>query len=167
MLLVKNNGTFSGRVIDKTTSESPDWRKYFFKERHVIRCCLATLMVTSLYQYHKATMFCCFIYWYEIANGSSKIVTDSTTNINFEMTSFSTNFEEIVVRAGKFDKSIEDQTSSIEIMSPRLIDAKNTESVETILNMVPGLNILDEEPQIRGGSGFTFWSRQQSCSFRR
>jgi len=40
------------------------------------------------------------------------------------MTSFSTNFEEIVVRAGKFDKSIEDQTSSIEIMSPRLIDAK-------------------------------------------
>lgn len=85
-----------------------------------------------------------------------KRVPDSITNINFEMISFSTKFEEIVVRAGRFDKSIEDQTSSIEIMSPRLIDAKNTESVETILDMVPGLNILDEEPQIRGGSGFTF-----------
>ena len=34
--------------------------------------------------------------------------------------------------------------------------SKNTRSVETILEMTPGLTILDQEPQIRGGSGFTF-----------
>ena len=85
-----------------------------------------------------------------------RIISDSTKHVNLEMIPFSTNFDEIVVRAGKFDKSIETQTVSIEIMKSRLIDARNTESVETILDMVPGLNILDEEPQIRGGSGFTF-----------
>jgi len=73
-----------------------------------------------------------------------------------EMEPFSTQFDEVVVRAGRFDKRLEDQTVSIEVIKPRLIDARNTTSVETILDMVPGLTILDEEPQIRGGSGFTF-----------
>ncbi|PLX01912.1 MAG: hypothetical protein C0595_12885 [Marinilabiliales bacterium] len=74
----------------------------------------------------------------------------------FQMDHFSTQFDEVVIKAGKFDKSIEEQTVSIEVMKPRIIDARNTTSVESILNLTPGLTILDEEPQIRGGSGFTF-----------
>ncbi len=85
-----------------------------------------------------------------------KIAADSTTSINFKMLAFSTNFKEVIIRAGRFDKNIETQSVSISVIKPRLIDARNTESVETILDMVPGLTILDEEPQIRGGSGFTF-----------
>ena len=41
-------------------------------------------------------------------------------------------------------------------MSRALIENKNTRSIETALDQTPGLNILDGEPQIRGGSGFTF-----------
>ena len=39
---------------------------------------------------------------------------------------------------------------------PDLIENKNTTDIQTILDYTPGLNILDGEPQIRGGSGFTF-----------
>lgn len=85
----------------------------------------------------------------ELSNNETRFVT-------IEMQPFSTQFDEVIIRAGRFDKRIEDQTVSIEVMKPRLIDARNTTSVETILDMVPGLTILDEEPQIRGGSGFTF-----------
>lgn len=85
-----------------------------------------------------------------------KIVADSTIILDVVMEPFSTQFDEVVVKAGKFDKSIENQTVSIEVIQPRLIEARNTRSVETILNLTPGLTILDEEPQIRGGSGFTF-----------
>ena len=60
------------------------------------------------------------------------------------------------VKVGKFDKSLEDQTVSMEIIKPELIENKNTRSIETALDQTPGLNILDGEPQIRGGSGFTF-----------
>jgi iron complex outermembrane receptor protein len=84
------------------------------------------------------------------------IVVDSIVNLNILMETFSTQFDEVVVKAGKFDKNIEQQTVSIEVMSPRIINARNTTSVEQILNLTPGLTILDEEPQIRGGSGFTF-----------
>lgn len=64
--------------------------------------------------------------------------------------------EDVEVKVGKFDKAFEDQTVSIEIIKPQMIENKNTRSIETALDQTPGLNILDGEPQIRGGSGFTF-----------
>ncbi len=63
---------------------------------------------------------------------------------------------EVEIKVGKFDKRIEDITVSLEIIRPRLIENKNARSIETVLDYTPGLNILDNEPQIRGGSGFTF-----------
>lgn len=65
-------------------------------------------------------------------------------------------FEEMEVKVGKFDKPLEDITVSMQILKPELIENKNTRSIETALDQTPGLNILDGEPQIRGGSGFTF-----------
>jgi iron complex outermembrane receptor protein len=64
--------------------------------------------------------------------------------------------EEVNVRVSKFDKRVEDITVSMEVLKPRLIESKNTRSIETVLDYTPGLNIMDNEPQIRGGSGFTF-----------
>lgn len=64
--------------------------------------------------------------------------------------------EDVVVKVGKFDKPFEDQTVTMEVLKPGLIEDKNTRSIESALDQVPGLNILDGEPQIRGGSGFTF-----------
>ena len=62
----------------------------------------------------------------------------------------------VQVRVGKFDQKKEELTYSIEIIKPSLIEDKNTRSIESILDQTPGLNIMDGEPQIRGGSGFTF-----------
>ncbi|MBI3238272.1 MAG: TonB-dependent receptor [Flavobacteriia bacterium] len=67
-----------------------------------------------------------------------------------------TDLEEFEIKVGKFDTPFEDQTVSMEILKPKIIENKNTRSIETALDQTPGLNILDGEPQIRGGSGFTF-----------
>lgn len=64
--------------------------------------------------------------------------------------------EDVDVKVGKFDRPFEEQTVSMEIIRPEMIENKNTRSIETALDQTPGLNILDGEPQIRGGSGFTF-----------
>ena len=65
-------------------------------------------------------------------------------------------FEQVKVSVGKFDKPLEEQTVTMVVLKPELIENKNTRSIETALDQTPGLNILDGEPQIRGGSGFTF-----------
>lgn len=60
------------------------------------------------------------------------------------------------ITVGKFDQPIEELTFSMQVIKPSIIDNKNTRSIESILDQTPGLNIMDGEPQIRGGSGFTF-----------
>lgn len=64
--------------------------------------------------------------------------------------------ETVVVSSGKFEQKLEELTVSMEVIKPNLINNKNTTSVETALEQVPGLTIIDNDPQIRGGSGFTF-----------
>ena len=65
-----------------------------------------------------------------------------------------------MVSSGKFDQKIEDIVVSMEVLKPKLVTAKNTTSIETALEQVPGLSIIDNDPQIRGGSGFNLWSRK-------
>ena len=62
----------------------------------------------------------------------------------------------VEIKVGRFDRSIEEITTSMEIIKPEIIQNKNVTNIATILDYAPGLNILDGEPQIRGGSGFTF-----------
>jgi iron complex outermembrane receptor protein len=76
--------------------------------------------------------------------------------IDFTLFSYIKEFKQVDVKVGKFDKPIEEQTVSMIVLKPELIENKNTRSIETALDQTPGLNILDGEPQIRGGSGFTF-----------
>jgi len=66
------------------------------------------------------------------------------------------NLELVVVSAGKYEQKLEDITVSMEVIKPALIESKNATSIISVLEQAPGLNILDEEPQIRGGSGFSF-----------
>lgn len=64
--------------------------------------------------------------------------------------------ETVVVSSGKFEQRLEDLTVSMEVLRPNIVENKNTTSIETALEQVPGLTIIDNDPQIRGGSGFTF-----------
>ncbi|HIA13199.1 MAG TPA: TonB-dependent receptor [Flavobacteriales bacterium] len=79
-----------------------------------------------------------------------------TLRINLEMEPFSSSFKEIVISSGRYDRTPEQLMVTTEIMRKDLLESKNVVSVETALDQIPGVNILDEEPQIRGGSGFTF-----------
>lgn len=64
--------------------------------------------------------------------------------------------ETVVVSSGKFDQKLEELTVSMEVLKPTLINSRNTTTIETALEQTPGLTIIDNDPQIRGGSGFTF-----------
>jgi outer membrane cobalamin receptor len=84
------------------------------------------------------------------------IISNGTTEKNIRLFATAKFLETIVVSSGKFDQRLEEMTVSMEVIKPNLINNKNTTSVETALEQVPGLTIIDNDPQIRGGSGFTF-----------
>ncbi|MFT5778485.1 MAG: outer membrane cobalamin receptor [Crocinitomicaceae bacterium] len=84
------------------------------------------------------------------------ILAGQTVNRDITLKTFVLDVSGVEIKVGKFDKPFEDQTVSMEIIRPEMIENKVTRSIETALDQTPGLNILDGEPQIRGGSGFTF-----------
>ena len=75
---------------------------------------------------------------------------------NIYLTSNLKNLNVVVVSASKYEQRIEDITVSMEVISPKLIENRNTTNVTSVLEQTPGVTILDQEPQIRGGSGFSF-----------
>jgi iron complex outermembrane receptor protein len=84
------------------------------------------------------------------------LASDEVKVLDFAMEQNDKVLDQVVVSAGKFEQKLEDITVSMEIIKPKLIENRNTTSIETALEQTPGLTIMDNEPQIRGGSGFTF-----------
>ncbi|MCD4697737.1 MAG: TonB-dependent receptor [Bacteroidales bacterium] len=61
-----------------------------------------------------------------------------------------------VVTAGKFEQKLSDVTVSMEIIKPAFIENTNTVNLETAVNQIPGVDVLDGQASIRGGSGYSY-----------
>ncbi len=79
-----------------------------------------------------------------------------TVERTIKLQEYTSELQGVEITAGRFNKKLEELTVSMEVIQPKLIESKNTTNIETILDYVPGLNIIDGAPQIRGGSGFNF-----------
>lgn len=63
---------------------------------------------------------------------------------------------QVIVSAGKYGQEIKRVTVSTDIIKPYLIENKAVLNIEHIMNQVPGVNIVDGQANIRGGSGWTY-----------
>lgn len=84
------------------------------------------------------------------------IIKGQTAYHEFSLKMISEELGTVVVSAGKFEQKLEELTVSMDVIKPALIENKNTTNVIQALEQTPGLTILDEEPQIRSGSGYSF-----------
>ncbi len=62
----------------------------------------------------------------------------------------------VVVSAGKFQQKIEEVTVSMAVAKAGLIENGNHTSMETALENITGLTLIDGQANIRGGSGFSY-----------
>ena len=63
---------------------------------------------------------------------------------------------EVTITSGKYRKLIKDATISIESIKPKFLENNNTASFDDILEKIPGVNYVDGQANIRGGSGFSY-----------
>ena len=103
----------------------------------------------------KHKMICSFI---SMSSDTFSVYIDSmkTSEYNVLLRAAATQLATMVVSAGKYEQRLEEITVSMEVLKPTLIENKNSANIKSALEQAPGLNILDGEPQIRGGSGFSF-----------
>ena len=81
---------------------------------------------------------------------------DGKSEFNIKMKDASQQIGTVVISAGKFEQKIEEITVSMEVISPSLIENKNTTNIQTAMEQVPGVNITDGQANIRGGSGWSY-----------
>ncbi|MCQ2287046.1 MAG: TonB-dependent receptor [Bacteroidales bacterium] len=59
------------------------------------------------------------------------------------------------VTASKYETNVEKSTNSIVVLTPKQVENQNITTVDGLLNKAGGVAVIDNEPQIRGGSGFS------------
>ncbi len=76
--------------------------------------------------------------------------------VSFILRPSSNVLETATVTSGRYSQSISESSVSIEVIKPDLIKSININSLDEILEKVPGLNMIDGQANIRGGSGFSY-----------
>src|ERR1051325_2009006 len=97
-----------------------------------------------------------FIGYYSITVQNVIIKENETNEINAALTVDASELGTVVISAGKFEQKLEEVTVSMDVMKSTLIENKNTTSMEDMMQQCPGVNILDGQANIRGGSGFSY-----------
>ncbi len=65
--------------------------------------------------------------------------------------------DQVVLSAGKREQKIGEVTVSIDILKPeKLIENNNTVKLDAAVDNIPGVNIINGQANIRGGSGFSY-----------
>lgn len=76
--------------------------------------------------------------------------------LDFKLEEGSNFLNTVTVTSGKFEKPIGEVTVSMDVIKPAFIQSNNAQSVDKVLEKVPGFTIIGGQPNIRGGSGFTY-----------
>lgn len=83
------------------------------------------------------------------ADGHKPIILD------IRMKSVSQELNTVVVSASKYAQKIQESISSIEVIRAKSIETGNLPTADKAIDKMPGITIVNNEPQIRGGSGFS------------
>jgi len=76
-------------------------------------------------------------------------------SLDIKMTPISQELSTFVVSGSKYEQKVENSISTIEVLKSQSIIASNPSSIDKAIEKLPGITIVNNEPQIRGGSGFS------------
>jgi len=93
---------------------------------------------------------------YEMIRKEVHISTGQKIHLDIVLKVKSRMLDEVVVSAGKYEQKISDVTVSMEVIKPHQLSNQNIVSLDMILERTSGISILDGQPSIRGGSGFSY-----------
>jgi outer membrane receptor protein involved in Fe transport len=109
-------------------------------------------------QVDKAGRYSVFISYIGFTNIEKTVeITEGGANeFNFPLSEGINLLNVATVTAGKFEKPLGEVTVSIDVIQPKLIENINARRIDDVLQKVPGVNIIDGQANIRGGSGWSY-----------
>ncbi len=84
------------------------------------------------------------------------IATQSINATTIYLTSISKSLKQVTVSGSRFEKRAAEEIVSIEIVKPKEILNAGLNQVDDALNRVPGVDVVDNQVNIRGGAGWSY-----------
>lgn len=86
---------------------------------------------------------------FTLANGEKKLY-------NLSLTEKTSSLNMVVVSGSAYEKKISEETVSIDVLKPALIENMNAKSIDEALQKMPSIKIMDGQISIRSGSGYSY-----------
>ncbi len=77
-------------------------------------------------------------------------------SLNVSMKIQSNVMDEVVISVGRYEQKLSEVTVSMDILKASDIAIQNPTDLSSVLNTMPGVDVTDKQPSIRGGSGWTY-----------
>src|SRR5699024_6877156 len=81
---------------------------------------------------------------------------DEVIEIKIELREKGSLLTTVVVTASKFEKKIGEETVSLDVIRPAMIESQNLTTVDKAIEQDPGVTIIDRQVNIRGGAGYSY-----------
>ncbi len=148
------NVTLKGKITDQDTRKPIPFVNVGIKDKHTGTISNANGEYSL--ELHKGTYTVVFSsVEYEKQMQTVTLTDGKNPDLNVTMKLASHELNMIVVSASKYEQRVEESVTSVEILKPGMIESKNVLSLDKALEQVPGVAVVDNEPQVRGGSGFS------------
>lgn len=85
-----------------------------------------------------------------------EVISGSPMELNFSLDESLTELDAVVVTAGRFEQRISDVPVTLEVIRPELLENKSITTMQDAIDQTPGVVIVDNDPQIRASSGYSF-----------
>ncbi len=93
---------------------------------------------------------------YDTYTTSITLVAGEPRDLQIALQPSATQLDMVVVTAGRFEQRVGEVTQSLSVLRPEIVLNKNVVTMEDAVIQVPGVIVVDGEPQIRAGSGFSY-----------
>ncbi len=93
---------------------------------------------------------------YEPVEKVITIISDKIFTLDISLIPKAFELDVTVVSASRYEQRLSDVTVSMEVIKPEFIENQQAGQLDEVLNLVPGVDVLDDQANIRGGSGYSF-----------
>jgi len=93
---------------------------------------------------------------YETIRLNKKIGTTAMTQETISLKASDLLLETATITGSKYERSVADAPVSISVLPTKLLDSYNTLNISDLLDKTPGVQMIDGQANIRGGSGFSY-----------
>jgi outer membrane cobalamin receptor len=147
-------GVIRGKIIDKNTLE-PLSGVYIIYGKHLG----TTSDDNGLYLFttdsKRLTITFQFIGYQSIIKDIT-LSSNDTINLEIALEMKIKEIDQIVVSAGKREQKVADLTVSMDVIRLSFLSSNHITDAQEILNKTPGIEVMDGQASVRGGSGFSY-----------